>query len=275
MSNSTVHRHHILHRSHIKKGHIHHGSSPIEKNPILQIFKGNEITPQIVSDASTLFSNHYGIWGSKGPKPGSRIRMNSARLREQILPKNLEGNCTCVRILIQEEVVGHAFACSWKTGDEGNTVCWIAQLVVHSEFRGQRLSLRLLEALKEPRFTCYGILSSHPYACLAAIRSFAGCDMANYDPGDTAQYKRTILESSPIPYIRDAEFNNDTIQKGNDSIKEETCSAFTRFYVDHGEPQEALRSVQGRGVIWKLGTLKEGHEHLVIVPQPFVREPSK
>ena len=42
-------------------------------------------------------------------------------------------------------------------------------------------------------------------------------------------------------------------------------SAFTKFYVDHKEPLEALDNFKEKGA-WCLGELLEGHEYRVLFP---------
>ncbi len=43
------------------------------------------------------------------------------------------------------------------------------------------------------------------------------------------------------------------------------CCADTEFWVDHSEPEEALKAVRGKGIAWPFGGFPEGHEFLVIV----------
>lgn len=60
-----------------------------------------------------------------------------------------------------------------KTGMVNDkTVCWVTQLVVHSDYRERGLAMGLLNMLREPGIDVYGIMSSHPAACLAAVKIF-------------------------------------------------------------------------------------------------------
>jgi ribosomal protein S18 acetylase RimI-like enzyme len=75
-------------------------------------------------------------------------------------------------VAINGNVVGHAFTSRWTVN--GKTVCWITQLVVHCDFRQQGLATKLLSHIRSEKDDVYGIMSSHPAACLAAVRAFCG-----------------------------------------------------------------------------------------------------
>ena len=51
-------------------------------------------------------------------------------------------------------------------------VCWVTQLVVHSDFRERGLAFGLLNYLRQDDDAIYGIMSSHPATCLAAAKAF-------------------------------------------------------------------------------------------------------
>lgn len=65
---------------------------------------------------------------------------------------------------------GNAFACRWKSNDI--TICWVTQLVIHRDYRERGLATSLLNLLKDYDDDIYGIMSSHPAACLAAAKAF-------------------------------------------------------------------------------------------------------
>jgi len=65
-------------------------------------------------------------------------------------------------------LVGHAFATTWDY--EGGTVCWVTQLVVSSDHRRRGIATVLLGFLKTPNITAFGLVSSHPAACLALCK---------------------------------------------------------------------------------------------------------
>ena len=99
------------------------------------------------------------------------MELSARRLRQQYLP-----NATATvasyytMVTVDGNLAGNAFACRWKWN--GKTVCWVTQLVVHKDCRDNGLASGLLRTLREPTDDIYGIMSSHPTACLAAAKSF-------------------------------------------------------------------------------------------------------
>jgi hypothetical protein len=51
-------------------------------------------------------------------------------------------------------------------------VCWVTQLVVHRNYREHGLATGLLNELRQDDDDIYGVVSSHPAACLAAVKAF-------------------------------------------------------------------------------------------------------
>lgn len=75
-----------------------------------------------------------------------------------------------------------------------------------------------------------------------------------------------ILKSgSEIPYLQTAASRlRGTIFEPNGEDGS-VCSAFTDFFIDHTEPQEALQMVEAHGNKWPFGKLGDGCEYLLIV----------
>ena len=98
--------------------------------------------------------------------------MSAARLRQQCLPIGAESACVYTRAFAVGQLIGNAFAYHWNI--DGQPICWITQLVVHSAYREQGIATKMLSLLCQPDVTVYGIMSSHAHACMAAIRAFSG-----------------------------------------------------------------------------------------------------
>src|SRR5437762_12452253 len=94
--------------------------------------------------------------------------MSKDRLRTQYLPSGAE--CSYVRVIVDGHLAGNAFACRWTY--EGKVICWVTQLVVDRDYRERGLALGLLNDLKQDDDDIYGLVSSHPAACLAAAKVF-------------------------------------------------------------------------------------------------------
>ena len=73
---------------------------------------------------------------------------------------------------------------------------------------------------------------------------------------------QAIMKGSPIRYVKDAEL------RGSPFDPEDTSgvisSVYTKFFVDHTEPLEALSWVR-EGLDWPLGELLDGYEFLVMI----------
>lgn len=155
---------------------------------LFERFDCAELTDDMLRQAAQLFNENYGTWGKDpsraGPKPGkarsrglilvtnervgSRVRLSPGRLRAQYLPT--DAACSYVRVTAEDRLAGNAFACRWSC--KGKTICWVTQLVVHSDFRERGLAVGLLNQLRQDGDDVYGLMSSHPAACLAAAKAF-------------------------------------------------------------------------------------------------------
>ena len=206
---------------------------------------------------------------------GTRVKLSKSRLRAQYLPANT--HCFYVRVTVEDRLAGNAFACRWTYQDK--IICWVTQLVVHSEFRERGLAFGLLNYLRQDDDAIYGIMSSHPAACLAAAKAFGSeCNATvphiafsadvlvgginTVAVGFIHDNAEAIMKLSPISYIKDAELRGSLFDPEDTSGA--ISSVYTKFFVDHTEPFEALSWVRERRD-WPLGELLDGHEFLFMV----------
>ncbi|CAG8413284.1 unnamed protein product [Penicillium salamii] len=188
----------------------------------------------MMTNAAVLFRENYGKWGAQSPKQGQPVALSASRLRAQYLPSSAD--TVYAMVTVDGDLAGNAFACRWNSGE--TRVCWITQLVVSKEHRQGGLAEGLLNCLRQQSDDVYGIMSSHPAACLAAAKAFfekISLDLIQ-------QHAREIIstESGLVSGVN------------------------TRFFVDHVEPLEALEEVKAKWH-WPLGELEEGHEFLMIL----------
>ncbi|KAI9748900.1 MAG: hypothetical protein M4579_007077 [Chaenotheca gracillima] len=223
----------------------------------------SEITDSMLQEASQLFSENYGVWGPKASsivgafaKEGNQVKIGKDRLRAQYLPK--DAACSYVKVTVDDHLAGNAFACRWKYNNQ--TVCWITQLVVHRDYRERGLAVGLLNELKG-NDDMYGLVSSHPAACVAAARVF-GSTINAVRLDFIQDHAQGIMESSPISYVRDAKLHG-SLFNPEDTDGSVSC-VDTNFFVNHSEPLEALSSVR-EIMNWPLGELLDGHEFLLIL----------
>lgn len=111
---------------------------------------------------------------------GSHVKLSKNRLRAQYLSDN--AICSYVRVAVEDRLAGNAFACRWSY--KNTNVCWLTQLVVHSDFRECGLAASLLNQLRQDDDAIYGLMSSHPAAWLVAAKAF----------GSTRAYGSVILK---------------------------------------------------------------------------------
>lgn len=194
-----------------------------------------------------LFSAHYGVWGPRGPKPGERVRMSAARLREQHLFDNACG--TVLASSPEGELVGHL---TFRVFDFfGGRAVWMSQLIVHSAWRSQKLaSMMLASALATVHdLRACGMATSHPHAVRAMEKVFG----ARCEPAVASTLAEPFVASCGIPYI---------IQGAPRRVSATPPSSVidTRFFVDHAEV-DALRASMPN---WHLGELNEGEEFFVL-----------
>ncbi|ORY17093.1 hypothetical protein BCR34DRAFT_622053 [Clohesyomyces aquaticus] len=230
---------------------------------VYEKYDGSEVTDDMLAEASKLFNENYGIWGKDAAKTGafakpkSRVRLNKDRLRTQCLPDGAA--FSYVKVSVEGRLVGNAFACRWVY--RGQTVCWVTQLVVHRDFRERGIAATLLNHIRKQDDGIYGIMSSHPAACLAAAKAFGhGLHAAPLD--FIRQHAGAVLEASPVGYIKKAKLRGSLFdaEETNGAVS----SVYTQFFVDHTEPLEALAWVR-EGMEWPLGDLLGGHEFLFLL----------
>jgi len=231
-------------------------------------FTGDQVTTDMLEKAATLFSENYGIWGEQSHKPGERVKLSASRLREQYLPPNAETSYT--RVTIDGILAGNVFVCRWDY--KGSRICWITQLVVHQNYRERGLAGGLLRSLRTDAVDdIYGIMSSHPAACLAAASSFA-TNIERVSLEFIREKADAIMRASPIPYVKEAKLCG-TLFDSNDSPGL-VSGVNTGFFVDHDEPLEALGLVRQEWA-WPLGDLPDGHEFLLILTAKHRRSRSR
>ncbi|KAL2185753.1 hypothetical protein L209DRAFT_754203 [Thermothelomyces heterothallicus CBS 203.75] len=189
--------------------------------------------------------------------------MSTSRLRRSYLPVGTCSSYVCVHV--DGTLVGNAFACRWTY--QGRRVCWVTQLVVHRDFRKRRLATRLLEKLRKNDDEVFGIMSSHPAACIALSKACSEFSFPHVPLGFMRTCAREVMAGSPIPYVRDAEICGSLFQPDGASPLGLVSGVDTNFFVDHEEPLSALEWLQQEG-LWPLGSLPDGHEFLLVFEAP-------
>lgn len=216
--------------------------------------------------------------------------MSERMLREKILPPlPAEGAHEHHLVMCMDaesgDLLAHVFATSYYHANL--TILWITQLCVISTHRNQGIATNMLACLRErlEGVERVGVLSSHPFAVCAVLSVFGPrlpffsrkhMDLMSQEAGD-------VMAACSVPYVRDAvlkgglfssqmswkveeEEDGNERDGGRAEVGEEVvCCADTGFWVDHGEPEKALRVIEDQGVRWPLGRLLGGCEFAVVV----------
>ncbi|KAK7408898.1 hypothetical protein QQX98_008902 [Neonectria punicea] len=230
---------------------------------LYETFPRDDLTDEMIADAARLFTENYGVWGGDSRLRGKRVTLTAKRLREEYLPE--DGECRYTRVTSDGKLVGNAFTSRWNWN--GKRVCWVTQLVVHRDHRGKGIASILLKMSMVESDDVYGIMSSHPYACMAAATMF-GTSIENVSLDFIREHSDVILKASPIQYVKEAAVSG-TLFDANDSTGL-ISGVNTKFLVDHEEPLDALRQVRSSRR-WPLGGLAEGYEYLLVVPAKLRR----
>jgi len=193
--------------------------------------------------AADLFSNHYGVRTN-----GRRIRLSPERLKSDYvnhqdsgavaaydLDNQLAGYCLYRHFIVHEGSIGE--------------ITWIMQLVVHPNFRHQKLAQNLIRYATTSLTKLVGIVSSHPYALRALEKSFGKRISVDF----ICQNGQRILDTIPIPYLNGKELKVELLQVDVD------------FNVDHTEIVKILKNISDEDWILGVRILEEGCEFLGIV----------
>lgn len=217
----------------------------------ITILNRSQVDDSTLAACLEVFNNNYGIWGEGAPSPikkGARVRMGLDRVRNQCL---FDDNSWLVVAKEDGNIVGHAFASTWKSG--ALDVCWITQLVVVSARRGFGIATSMMYRLGDKfRGFVFGLASSHPGAVKALSH------LGQVDLSFIKQSAASILDSSTVEYLKQAKLHGSLFDAASDGS---ISCVDTGFFVDHQEPLTALAKIKN----WLLGDLLEGHEFLVIV----------
>ncbi|KAJ7748296.1 hypothetical protein DFH07DRAFT_1062567 [Mycena maculata] len=170
---------------------------------VFSLVPGALVTDAQLKACASLFSSDYGVWSSlvSAPlKPGARVKMGAARLRTQCLSDpthSMLALCT-----IDKAIVGHVFGTVWQYN--GSDICWITQLVVSHDYREQGIATSLLQLLPGPDFQCgvFGLMSSHPAACLALLKR-THANVRKLDLDFIKVHAQKIIDTTNTSYLKD------------------------------------------------------------------------
>ncbi|KAK0455319.1 uncharacterized protein EV420DRAFT_1644958 [Desarmillaria tabescens] len=215
------------------------------------VVKGVDITDAHVAACTDLFGAHYGVWSSRAAEQNPHLKPAHTTL----------ALCT----LNDGTLVGHAFATQWNYSN--GLVSWVTQLVVHSKHRRRGIATMLLHMLRNGSgSSAFGLVSSHPGACIALSAIGDRHWINNIDLDFIRHNTPGMLSATPVDYLKDAQLRGLLFEER--PIAGTISSIDTKFYVNRDEPLAVLKAHVASSGSWPLGELLEGHEFLIVVKVP-------
>lgn len=198
----------------------------------------------LMQNCSELYSNHYGIWGVNGKRPGENISLSKKKVQEWLE----SDKSTIYYAQYNGELIGYAIAINVR--EKVGIITWVTQLVVHTAYRKQGIAKNLLFSIWG--FTnhyAWGIVSANPYA----VRALE---------------KATRRRCLPIRIIKNHKIikriGRDNVTFINEEtdieVTEKTSRINTKFFLDHSHVEEMINNVMSNNIPWVLGLIEEGWE---------------
>jgi 2-polyprenyl-3-methyl-5-hydroxy-6-metoxy-1,4-benzoquinol methylase/GNAT superfamily N-acetyltransferase len=206
---------------------------------------GTMVQPDKLAEFAKLYSEHYGVWGESGKRPGETIGLSPGKLREDFL----RPDTWIYYAKFLNQVVGYAIAARANISGYGK-VAWVTQLVVHEDHRRQDVAKTLLFSIW--RFTnlfAWGLLSANPYA----VRALEKATRRRCLPSRIVTNADELMEAGAksVPYLPS---RNDLVVTVDES------RVNTRFFLSHSKLPEMMRAVINEQNPWLLGDLPSGWE---------------
>ncbi|OJD24668.1 hypothetical protein ACJ73_03972 [Blastomyces percursus] len=133
--------------------------TPKMEQKLFETFPGSLVTDVMFDEATKVFNENYG-------KP---VKLSARRLREQCLPD--PAATSCVRVTVMGTLLEMPSRAAGNTAEK--TFAGSLQSVVDRKFRELGLASSLLWSIGSDSDDMYGIMSSHPAACMAALTGVA------------------------------------------------------------------------------------------------------
>lgn len=205
--------------------------------------------PSLSSEMSELYSNHYGTWGKTSENAGERIKLSSIKIEKWLQNDN---SYVATARNEKDNLIGYAIAIKKSKNKTNNDhiISWITQLIVHSDYRHQKIGKTLLFSFWG--FSddyAWGIMSSNPYA----IRALEKATIRRVKPS-LVKEKAKVLKNFGIHNIHFLDDNTEFV------IDSQTSKVNTHFPSDISRIDEKLDNVTKDGVPWLLGNIEEGWE---------------
>lgn len=208
--------------------------------------RGSALTDGDLAACASLFSSHYGYWGTDAgsKRAGRQIELSPGRLREYLMAPE----SWAALAYLHDELVGYAFSERFHVKDQGGVV-WVTQFVVHSLHRHQGLGTRLLRSIwSQSDQYAWGLVTANPFA----VRALEKATLRTCDPMKIrAGWPR--LHSAAKAYLS-------YVAEAVAALPSSSTALNTHFPLDHEESDRAFDRLLARGYQWHLGRLGKTDE---------------
>jgi 2-polyprenyl-3-methyl-5-hydroxy-6-metoxy-1,4-benzoquinol methylase len=200
---------------------------------------------ELIEEMAELYSQHYGVWGPNGIRPGEKIKLSASRLRSWLQPRDSR----IAWATAFGSLVGYAIAVQTRIPRHG-VVSWVTQLVVHEAHRRNNVGKTLLFTIWH--FTnhfAWGLITANPYA----VRALEKATRRRCLPAEIRKNTELLMSmgTEVVPYVLTSTETNITSYESRIN---------TEFDLDHSKLQEMLLDVCGDRNTWELGALPERWE---------------
>jgi len=193
-----------------------------------------------------LYSAHYGRWASSTERAGGRIKMSQKRLTA-VLDRP---RATVAVARHGEAVVGYCASVRVSLPGKGD-IAWVTQLVVHTDYRNERVGTQLLYSTWG--FSdCYawGLATANPLA----VRALETATRR------TCRSREIITRGSELLSALNKDVNYLPSHLADDDVGRPAPLVDTDFPVDISDMHILRHNARRSDRPWNLGDLQPGHE---------------
>jgi 2-polyprenyl-3-methyl-5-hydroxy-6-metoxy-1,4-benzoquinol methylase/GNAT superfamily N-acetyltransferase len=202
---------------------------------------------KLLEECCALYTAHYGVWSDRSPRAGKRIKMSPARLASVLA----HDRASLAVARSDGAIVGYCSSVRVPLGTDGD-IAWVTQLVVHTDFRHDRIGTQLLYSTWGfSDCIVWGLATANPLA-VRALETATRRTCRRIDIVRRAPQVLTALQGS-VDYL--------PLGLAVDEGKA-TPLVDTKFDVDISNISTLRRHAQRRDRPWDLGDLASGHEWL-------------
>ena len=213
--------------------------------------KCSQMSAKEIADCARLFSENYGVWSSSltNELRGKPIRLSAARFEKMFVEKP---NRHVAMMFDDDVLIGQVLYircdCPWRRDGK---ITFVQQLVVRKDYRGQRLGLKMLQAVFGfSGDAAWGLYTSNPLT----IRAL-----------EDATFRHVSVEKiqESLPQLKTALSDVFDGTEWLDSFRNGCVD--TKFHVGHESNSSKIKKAYPDGGFPFKESLREGEEYLAVI----------